>query len=154
MQPEPMNCLIEVPRPPGELRLHSGATASEGNGRMIPMCYDGSADAEAATDRAGMLMAGSDATVLVMWETMTRNGSLGMGMMFIGLHGDDATDAALERAALETATHGAQRATAAGLVAQPRASNRDDDITAVILAVAADVDADVIVLGTRTLTGP
>jgi hypothetical protein len=31
-----------------------------------------------------MLMAGSDATVLAVWETMTRNGSLGMGMMFTG----------------------------------------------------------------------
>ena len=61
---------------------------------MIPICYDGSADAQPATDRAGMLMAGSDATVLVIWETiletMTRNGSLGMGMMFIGSYGDDA----------------------------------------------------------------
>ena len=61
---------------------------------MILICYDGSADAQAATDRAGMLMAGSDATVLVIWETiletMTRNGSLGMGMMFIGSYGDDA----------------------------------------------------------------
>jgi len=59
------------------------------------------------------------------------------------------TDAALEKAALDTATDGAQRAGAVGLAAQPRIADRNDDITSVILAVAADVDANVIVLGTR-----
>ena len=50
---------------------------------MILLCYDGSADAKAAIDRAGPLMSGSKATVLVIWETiletMTRHGALGMG---------------------------------------------------------------------------
>lgn len=76
-------------------------------------------------------MAGSEATVLVVWETiletMTRHGSLGMGM--IGFSDDDgAADDAIKRAAVDTAAAGAQRATAAGLVAQPRIVNRDDEI--------------------------
>ncbi|MGB0094808.1 MAG: universal stress protein [Solirubrobacteraceae bacterium] len=122
---------------------------------MILICYDGSADAQAAIDRAGLLMAGSEATVLVIWETiletMTRHGSLGMGMGMIGAYGDDGADAAIKKAALDTAGDGVQRAAAAGLVAQPRIVNRDDDIAAVILAEAADLDADVIVVGTRGL---
>jgi nucleotide-binding universal stress UspA family protein len=120
---------------------------------MILICYDGSLDSQAAIDRAGSLMPGSDATVLVIWETMletmSRTGSLGMGLGLIGDYGDGDTDAALEKAALETATYGANRATAAGLVALPRIAERHDDISGVILAVAADLDADVIVLGTR-----
>ena len=61
-------------------------------------------------------MAGSDATVLVIWETiletMTRHGSLGMGM--IGFSGDDgAGDAAIKQAAVDTAAAGVQRAAAA-----------------------------------------
>ena len=120
---------------------------------MILICYDGSADAQAAIDRAGLLMAGSEATVLVIWETiletMTRHGSLGMGMGMIGAYGDDGADAAIKKAALDTAGDGVQRAAAAGLVAQPRIVNRDDDIAAVILAEAADLDADVIVVGTE-----
>jgi nucleotide-binding universal stress UspA family protein len=122
---------------------------------MILLCYDGSANAQAAIDRAGLLMAGSQATVLVIWETiletMTRHGSLGMGM--IGPYSDDGSNAAIKQAAVETAADGVQRAAAAGLVAQPKVMNRDDDIAAVILAEAADVDADVIVLGTRGLGG-
>lgn len=124
---------------------------------MILICYDGSADAQAATERAGLLMGGSDATVLVIWETiletMTRHGSLGMGLGMVGPYGDDGADAAIKQAASDTAADGVQRAAAAGLIAQPRIVNRDDDVAAVILAVAADVDADVIVLGTRGLGG-
>jgi len=122
---------------------------------MVLICYDGSSDAQAAIDRAGQLMPGSDATVLVIWETivetMTRNGSLGVGFGMVGPYGDDGTDSALEKAARDTAADGAQRAAAAGFVAEPRIVNRHDDIAADILAVAGDLDADVIVLGTRGL---
>jgi nucleotide-binding universal stress UspA family protein len=123
---------------------------------MILLCYDGSADAQAAIDRVGLLMPGSDATVLVVWETiletMTRHGALGMGM--IGYSGDDgAADEAIKQGALDTAADGVRRAAAAGLVAQPRIVNRSDDIAAVILAEAAELHADVIVLGTRGLGG-
>jgi len=124
---------------------------------MILLCYDGSADAQSAVDQAGLLMAGSEATVLVIWETiletMTRRGALGMGFGMVGPYGDDGADAAIKQAAVDTAAAGVQRAVAAGLVAQPRVVNRDDDIAAVILAEAADLDAGVIVLGTRGLGG-
>ena len=118
----------------------------------ILICYDGSADAQAAIDRAGQLMPGSDATVLVIWETllqsMARHGTLVMGLG-VGAYADGGTDAALEKLAHDTANDGVQRAMAAGLVAQPRVVNRQDEIAADILVVAADLGAEVIVLGTR-----
>jgi nucleotide-binding universal stress UspA family protein len=124
---------------------------------MILVCYDGSPDAQAAIDRAGQLMPGSETTVLVLWETvleaMSRNGSLGMGLGIIGSYGDDGADAAIEQAAVETGDAGAQRANDAGLVASPRVEHRQGDIAGTILRVAADVDADLVVLGTRGLSG-
>jgi nucleotide-binding universal stress UspA family protein len=124
---------------------------------MILVCYDGSSDAQAAIDRAATLMPGADATVMVIWETIlettTRTGSLGMGLGMVGAYGDGDVDAKIKQAALDTAGEGVQRADAAGLVAQPCVASRDGDITAVILSVAADVNADVIVLGTRGRSG-
>jgi nucleotide-binding universal stress UspA family protein len=125
---------------------------------MILVCYDGSADARAAIDRAALLMPGQEATVLLVWETMletmTRHGSLGMGFGMIGPYTDEQdADAATEKAALATAGEGAQRATDAGLVAQPLIARRQEDIAAIVLGVAEDVNADVIVLGTRGLSG-
>ncbi len=124
---------------------------------MVLICYDGSADAQAAIDRAGSLMAGSQATVLVIWETivetMTRNGSMGMGLGLVSFPGGDESDAAISTAAAVTAADGAKRAKAAGLLAQPLVARRHGDIAAAILASASDVDADVIVLGTRGLSG-
>jgi nucleotide-binding universal stress UspA family protein len=120
---------------------------------MILICYDGSADARSAADRAGALMPGDEAVVLVIWETiletMLRSGSLGMGAM-VGSFGDDGdADASVRQSALETANDGVERARDAGLVATARIANRDAEIASVILTVAEDVGADVIVLGTR-----
>ena len=69
----------------------------------------------------------------------------------VGTYSDEQSDAAVKKAAFDTASEGSQRAVAAGLVAQPRIVNREEDIASAILAAAADIDADVIVLGTRGL---
>jgi nucleotide-binding universal stress UspA family protein len=125
---------------------------------MILVSYDGSADSEAAIDRAAQLMPGAETTVLTVWEpfldAVTRNGSLGIGMGMAGGYGDDEKiDEASRQAALSTATAGAERATAAGLVARPRCAARRGGVANTIVAAAADEDADVIVLGTRGLSG-
>ncbi len=123
---------------------------------MILVSYDGSVDAQAAIDRAAQLMPGTEATVLTVWEpfidSMARNGSLGLGYGMLGGYGladSEVIDTATREAATVTAAQGAERATAAGLVAHPRASSRDVDVARTILALAAQLDADVIVMGTR-----
>jgi nucleotide-binding universal stress UspA family protein len=124
---------------------------------MVLLCYDGSGDAQAAIDRAGLLMAGSEATVLVIWETVleaiTRHGSLGVGFAVLHPYGEDDANPVFEKAAVQSAADGVKRAVAAGLMAKPRVVKRTDEIAAVILAEADDLDADVIVLGTRGLGG-
>jgi nucleotide-binding universal stress UspA family protein len=122
---------------------------------MVLICYDGSPDARAAIDRVGELMPAADAVVLVIWETvletMLRDGALGLGLGMVGAYSDADSDAKIRAAADDLAADGAQRARDAGLMAQPRIVNRKDDIATAILAVAGDIDADAIALGTRGL---
>jgi nucleotide-binding universal stress UspA family protein len=123
---------------------------------MILASYDGSIDAQAAIDHAARLMPGAETTVLTVWEpfqvALRRTGGMGMGMgAYYPDNGD--IDVATELAAQARAIEGADRATAAGLDAQPRIAVRDDGVAGAILAVADELDADAIVLGTRGLTG-
>lgn len=125
---------------------------------MILVSYDGSADAQAAIDHAAKLMPGADVTVLTVWEplldSLLRSGAMGAGLGMGGFTGDAvAVDEEMHAAALARATEGAQRATAAGLVATPRCAIRNAGLAHTILAVAAQVDAGAIVMGTRGLSG-
>ncbi|MEA2410871.1 MAG: hypothetical protein QOC77_1432 [Thermoleophilaceae bacterium] len=123
---------------------------------MILASYDGSPDAQAAIDRAAQLMPGAEVTVLTVWEpfqqALSRTGGMGMGMGTSYPDGGE-IDAATEAAASARATEGAERARAAGLDAEPRIAMREDGIAGAILAVADQLNADAIVLGTRGLTG-
>jgi nucleotide-binding universal stress UspA family protein len=123
---------------------------------MILACYDGSADAQAAIDHAARLMPGAEMVVLTVWEpfqvALSRTGGMGMGMG-VSYPDNGDIDAATEQAAQARATEGAERATAAGLVAEPRIAVRDDGVAGAILAVGDELDADVIVVGTRGFTG-
>jgi nucleotide-binding universal stress UspA family protein len=123
---------------------------------MILASYDGSADARAAVDHIAQLMPGADVTVLTVWEpfqeALSRTGGMGLGAgAFFPDNGE--IDAASEEAARATAREGAERAMAAGLVAEPRIALREDGIAGAILAVADQLEADAIVVGTRGLTG-
>jgi len=124
---------------------------------MILVPYDGSADAQAAIDRVAQLAPGAEATVLTVWvafvDVMASAGSgMGMGLTAsYSLTESAQIDAGSRDAALATAAEGAQRATAAGLVCTPRAQTRVGDVANTILAVAAELDADVIAIGTRGL---
>ena len=121
---------------------------------MIHIGYDGSPDAQAAIERAGKLFPGQAATILAVWEpfvdVMARTG---LGLAFTAGADSEEIDKASEQAAREGADEGADRARKAGLEAEPRTGARGVTIAESILDAAGELDADVIVLGTRGLTG-
>jgi nucleotide-binding universal stress UspA family protein len=120
---------------------------------MILIAYDGSDDAQAAIDRAAQLFKGESATVLTVWERfidiVTRAGA---GMP-VGEVDYETLDRNYEDQARQRAEDGAERARRAGLDAQPRTGAREHTVATTILTTADDLGADVIVIGTRGLTG-
>ena len=120
---------------------------------MILICYDGSADAQCAIERAGELLGGQPATILTVWDGLTqvliRTGAgFGAGALDVGQ-----IDAAGERSARERAAEGVALARQAGLSAEPHVKERTGAIWVTILDEAATVDASAIVLGSRGLSG-
>lgn len=118
---------------------------------MILICYDGSDDANAAIDRATTLFAGSPATVLTIWQPYAQMVTQdGFGFAYVMPVVDaDTIDDATQRDARATAQVGADRATRAGMIAEPRIEPPAVGVAGAILEVARDIDADAIVVGTR-----
>ena len=122
---------------------------------MILIAYDGSADAQAAVRCAAELMPGQSATVLTVWEPFTDvMARTGAGMISWPEQSVlDDIDSSSEHSARTRAQQGAELAQSAGLHARPRVGVRGNTIAETILVAAGDVDASVIVLGTRGLSG-
>jgi nucleotide-binding universal stress UspA family protein len=121
---------------------------------VIVICYDGSADSQAAIARAGELFPGEHATVLSVWEPFVNvMARTGVGAAYSVMANVEEIDNAGEQAARERADEGVLHAGAAGLDAQALVCASTATVAASIVAVADEVDARAIVLGTRGLTG-
>jgi nucleotide-binding universal stress UspA family protein len=122
---------------------------------MILICYDGSADARAAIERAAKLFPDEPATVLTVWQPfieMLARSTVGFGLVPTS-PSPDQIDAASEKAAEQTAAQGAELATELGMTARPRSGSQETTTARAILDEAGDVGASAIVMGSRGLTG-
>lgn len=125
---------------------------------MILISYDGSADAQAALDHAAELVPGAEAGVLCVWrpfaEAAMFSGGEGMGVGLDAAYTDpEALDAASRQSAQDCANAGAERAVDAGLAARPLIAPSLGNVARTVLSSASQLDAEMIVLGTRGLTG-
>jgi nucleotide-binding universal stress UspA family protein len=115
----------------------------------ILICYDGSDEADHAVDSAAALLGPRSAVVLDVGPPLTAAESLAVvspvapGAAFEELNADDA---------LVRARKGAERARRAGFGAEARAGIAAP-VWEGVVAVADEIDAPVIVLGSRGLTG-
>ncbi len=119
---------------------------------MILIAYDESDDAKHAIDEAAKLFGAADTTVVTVWQRMLD--TLAHAGMDIGVVTDYATiDENTERNALATAQRGADLAVEAGMNAVAASTAVESTMAEAILHLAGEIDAAVIVLGTRGLSG-
>ncbi|MFC7719802.1 universal stress protein [Nonomuraea recticatena] len=118
----------------------------------ILVAYDGSDDSKAAITYAGHLLRGQQAVVLSVWERLALasiRGSAGL----IAPVDTTAEDEAIEAATKELAEQGARLAREAGLEATARWEPDSMAVWSTIVDVAGEIDASLIVTGTRGLGG-
>ncbi|MBE1562702.1 universal stress protein [Nonomuraea africana] len=114
----------------------------------ILVAYDGSDDAKAAIAYAGHLLKGQRAVVLSVWERLALasiRGSAGM----IAPVDTTAEDEAIQAATKELAEQGARLARQHGLDATARSEPDSMAVWSTIVDVAKEIDASLIVTGTR-----
>ena len=139
-------------------------------GRPTLLCYDGSDPARRAIEHAGSVLGGGPAVVLTVWESVA-SGVLRHGVPLPGELGRETTtiatdvveelDSGTAERAAAAAAEGAELAAAAGFEARPearralaRAAERDAaTVWRAILDFADEVDARVVVLGSRGRSG-
>jgi nucleotide-binding universal stress UspA family protein len=116
------------------------------------LCYDGSADAAHAIQRAGELFAGRSALVITVWQPVAAYAS-------IASSGATVSAVNLAELALEAeegrrvADEGVRVANQAGLKAEPLPIEATGAVWKIILKLAEEHSAATIVMGSRGLTG-
>lgn len=115
----------------------------------ILIAYDGSDDAKAAIAFAGKLFPGQSAVVLTVWERLAMTTARASAGLVMTLDNSAAEDEAVGKAMTELAQGGAELATQAGLDATPRCEPDSVAVWATIVDVADELDATLIVTGTR-----
>ncbi|GAA2848764.1 universal stress protein [Nonomuraea rubra] len=119
----------------------------------ILIAYDGSDDSKAAIAFAGELFRGQRAVVLTVWERLAMTSARASAGLMVALDQSGAEDEAIREAMTELARRGAEQARQAGLDATPRCDVDSVAVWSTIVDVADELDAQLIVTGTRGLGG-
>jgi nucleotide-binding universal stress UspA family protein len=116
------------------------------------IAYDGSADAKTALEYTARTFPGREAVVVTVWEPLMAQ--LGVAEAFVGATVSEDEEKVVEQSAQQVAEAGAKLATEAGLKAGARwESEGAQSVWQTIERVADELDADLIVTGSRGLTG-
>jgi len=116
------------------------------------LCYDGSADAAYAIQRAGELFAGRSALVVTVWQPVAALASIAAAGAPVSTV--DVTELVLEaEEASRVADEGVRVASQAGLDAVPLSIEAGGPVWKTILELAEQHSAATIVMGSRGLTG-
>jgi len=125
---------------------------SEYSGPVL-LAFDGSPDSRAALDYAAALLRGAPVTVLSVWEPLVVQAGAALSGMIVDPDVAAAGDAAVESATRELAERGAKLAREAGMDSTPRWQSETRAVWSTIVDVADELDARLIVTGSRGLSG-
>jgi len=117
--------------------------------KVTLFCYDGSDDSRLALASVIDLLASSDAVILTVWQPLTARLAETGGFGVFALDDEDVVDTQEEAAARETAEDGAKRASEQGFSATARVEEATEGVWRAIVDVADEIDAGLIVCGTR-----
>jgi nucleotide-binding universal stress UspA family protein len=116
------------------------------------IAYDGSADAKTALEYAAKTFPGREAVLVTVWEPLMAQ--MGVAEAFVGVTVSEDEEAVVEQGAQLVAESGARLAGDLGLKASARwESEGVQSVADTIDRLADELDADLIVTGSRGLTG-
>ena len=121
--------------------------------RTVLICYDGSDRAQHAIAMTAALFPGAHAHVLNVWEPLER---IVARYAAIGPYlGEDIgeADAGIETDSAALAAAGAKLAEDAGMQSSPHTASLRTTVWEAVVELAEELDADVIITGTRSLHG-
>jgi nucleotide-binding universal stress UspA family protein len=115
----------------------------------VLFCFDGSTGSEHALSDGGRVLRRGSAVVLSVWETLTTELADSGALGFSYVPDENEFDSQEEAEAYAIADRGAVVAGVRGWDAEPRAENAAMSVWRTIVDVAAEIDASVIVCGSR-----
>lgn len=123
---------------------------------LVLIAYDGTENARRAVRYAGRYLSAERAVLVTVWEPMVRQAARmsGLsGMMQPDWLPDDETEDVAHVEARAVAEEGLALAAECGLQAEARCIESGTTVWTTIVEIADELDADVIVTGTRGTTG-
>lgn len=118
----------------------------------ILVAFDGSDDARAAIEFLGRLAKGRSVVVLTVWERLS-SAAMRTAVGMMPIPDTTAEDEAVREAMRELAEQGAEFARQMGLDATARYDDESVAVWSTVVDVAEELDAELIVTGTRGLGG-
>ena len=112
-------------------------------------CYDGSDESRRALGSVAGMLTSRSAVVLTVWQPLVARLSETGGFGVFALEEESEVDEREREAAREAAEDGAARAREIGLEAEGRVEQADSAVWQTIVKVADEIDAGLIVCGTR-----
>lgn len=117
------------------------------------IAYDGSVEAKRALEYAGRFLSTPRAYILTAWEPLQHQANRGVGASMAGAADNPEDGDPAHAEALQTCKEGVQIARENGFEAEPFLVESATTIWSAIVDAAEELHADVIVSGTRGLTG-